>query len=92
VLCLGLVVYAGLDDGLNGESSKLWRMNFFDIDPRATGSLVIKDQIFSRGAFRSDAYQSAGHAYASVYSFQPNAHVDLELSPLCPIRSLAHVE
>ena len=25
-------------------------MNFFDIDPRATGSLLIKDQIFSRGA------------------------------------------
>jgi hypothetical protein len=44
----------GLDDGLNGGSSKLWRMNFFDIDPRATGSLVIKDQIFSRGCGYAD--------------------------------------
>eukprot|EP01052_Picozoa_sp_SAG31_P033096 SAG31_NODE_3697_length_3978_cov_1.827791_3_plen_82_part_01 len=24
-------------------------MNFFDVDPRATGTLIIKDQVFSRG-------------------------------------------
>jgi hypothetical protein len=41
----------GLDDGLNGEIGVNgdWRMNFFDINASAEGSLVIKDQDFSRG-------------------------------------------
>jgi hypothetical protein len=40
----------GLDDGLNGAVSTAWRMNFFDIAPNAKGSLLVKDQVFSRGA------------------------------------------
>ena len=47
---VAIVWNGGLDDGLNGAVQGGWRMNFFDIDPRATGSLLIKDQVFSRGA------------------------------------------
>ena len=47
---VNIVWNGGLDDGLNGAVQGDWRMNFFDIDPFARGSLVVKDQIFSRGA------------------------------------------
>ena len=47
---VNIVWNGGLDDGLNGAVQGDWRMNFFDIDPEARGSLVVKDQIFSRGA------------------------------------------
>jgi hypothetical protein len=46
----------GLDDGLNGEIGVNgdWRMNFFDINASAEGSLVIKDQNFNRGTGYAD--------------------------------------
>ena len=47
---VNVVWNGGLDDGLNGAVSTAWRMNFFDIHPEAKGSLVVKDQDFSRGA------------------------------------------